>query len=796
VPVHPQPSILRVLVLSTAVFSLAADDPIGRAGARQVSGSGSQPTAQAKLPDPGPLILEDAPERFIPPKPLTEAEKNREEALSLFATGRTLERQQRFAEALQYYQRALRCDPRSLTILRSILPLAKRLKRHAEAIRYALKEVEMGEPDPKLLRQLGGYLTIEHDWEGALRLYEKALEAKAGQKEDEEDILNRMEMGRLYYLIDKHDKAADCFACVIHALAHPEQFGLAKDFSKKVLTEPGAAYALFGECFLLSGRFDEAVAAFQKSHEVEPAEGLLHFHLAQVYQRQGKPTEALRSLETSFGKGLADAGTAPYQLLAELIEKLGRSDELIERLEKLRGAEPDNVPLAYYLAGKYLEADEYAKAEPVFLAVLKKNPTLTGYRGLLQIYRKTGRVEPLLDALGDAVKATGTLDGLDAEAEAIAADPRLLRDLVELARKRLKDDPKKAGYGLRLAVALLTIEAKQFETAAEFFDLAIAADATRASDLRLAWGIRLLLEERAADAAKVFQKALQEDDDPIFYFYLAGAMALDNQTDKALDAAKKATELAEAAASEAADEAMIAREAAQQAPDDDEAAEKAQLASQSADRKKADAVRFRSRIAWVLFHAKRYPEADKAYRDVLERYDGDYSSPETRQLLRDARLALSNLRVLQEDLPKAEEWLEEVLDEFPDDVGASNDLGYLWADQGKNLAQALKMIQKAVDAEPDNIAYRDSLGWVYYRLGRYGDAVAELEKAVAFTKKGEEPDAVILDHLGDAYLKANRVEKAKEAWRRAVEAYKKQQESAKAQAVEKKIQEHAGTSGD
>ena len=72
------------------------------------------------------------------------------------------------------------------------------------------------------------------------------------------------------------------------------------------------------------------------------------------------------------------------------------------------------------------------------------------------------------------------------------------------------------------------------------------------------------------------------------------------------------------------------------------------------------------------------------------------------------------------------------------------------------------MIQKAVAAEPDNMAYRDSLGWVLFRLGRYAEAVAELEKAAA----GKKPDAVVLDHLGDAYQKAGRRDKAVEAWRK------------------------------
>ena len=111
----------------------------------------------------------------------------------------------------------------------------------------------------------------------------------------------------------------------------------------------------------------------------------------------------------------------------------------------------------------------------------------------------------------------------------------------------------------------------------------------------------------------------------------------------------------------------------------------------------------------------------KKVRAIIERFDGDYRSAELRQLVRDARLLLSNLCVRQGKIDEAEEWLEQVLDEFPDDVSAMNDLGYLWADSGKNLERAMQMIQKAVEAEPDNVAYRDSLGWVLFRLGRIAE---------------------------------------------------------------------------
>ena len=144
---------------------------------------------------------------------------------------------------------------------------------------------------------------------------------------------------------------------------------------------------------------------------------------------------------------------------------------------------------------------------------------------------------------------------------------------------------------------------------------------------------------------------------------------------------------------------------------------------------------------------------------------------------------MSALCVVQGRLDEAEEWLQQVLDEYPDDVGANNDLGYLWADENKHLGRALKMIWLAVAAEPENRAYRDSLGWVFYRLGRFPEAVAELEKAV----DEKQPDGTILDHLGDAYEKLGRHDQALAAWRRAKAAFEKDKETEKAGKVEEKI---------
>jgi len=209
-------------------------------------------------------------------------------------------------------------------------------------------------------------------------------------------------------------------------------------------------------------------------------------------------------------------------------------------------------------------------------------------------------------------------------------------------------------------------------------------------------------------------------------------------------------------------------------------------AAKAAAEKQPHNPRFAARVPWVLNVAKKYDEAAAGYRALLKKYDEQYEKDDLREVLRDARLSLSALAVNKQDLPQAEEWLEQVLDEFPDDVGAQNDLGYLWADQNKRLDRSLRMIETALAAEPDNQAYLDSHGWILYRVGRYQEALAAQLQAVE-PRPGRETDGVVLDHLADIYSALNKHKEALEVRRRAVMALEKSDEQGKIKEVRAKL---------
>jgi tetratricopeptide (TPR) repeat protein len=102
----------------------------------------------------------------------------------------------------------------------------------------------------------------------------------------------------------------------------------------------------------------------------------------------------------------------------------------------------------------------------------------------------------------------------------------------------------------------------------------------------------------------------------------------------------------------------------------------------------------------------------------------------------------------------------------PKHAEAYNYVGYMYAEKGINLDEAIRLIDKALEFEPENGYFIDSLGWAFFQQGRYPEALRELKRAVERIKDKEDP--VILDHLGDAYMKNGMVEDALVAWEKSI----------------------------
>jgi tetratricopeptide (TPR) repeat protein len=132
--------------------------------------------------------------------------------------------------------------------------------------------------------------------------------------------------------------------------------------------------------------------------------------------------------------------------------------------------------------------------------------------------------------------------------------------------------------------------------------------------------------------------------------------------------------------------------------------------------------------------------------------------------------------------PDAERTMRQLLSVEPSNASALNYLGYMLAERGQQLDEAVRLVKRALELDPDNPSYLDSLGWALFRQGKAEDAERYLAPAAQKLPK----NSVVQDHLGDVLAKRGRWDDAITAWTRALDGDGDDIERA---ALEKKIRD-------
>ena len=613
-----------------------------------------------------------------------------------------------------------------------------------------MRTVESYSDDPVLLERLGLFLLDEGELVRAAVLFEKAIESRDDESDSRPETrvaagLLRLELARIQLLLEHEDRARFHLEKAVDLLGNLKETGLASPSGSRIEGSrieraTAEAWRLLAGVLLSAGRLDEAEAAFEEAHRRRPGKGGSALARARLLEKRGRPAEALAQLEIYLKSPSVDDGAEPYALLARLLEKGGEKAEqeaeeeaaLLRRLRRLYAVHSDNAALGGFFAERLLQKNRAQEAEAVASRLVRNAPTPETIRLLLDLYGRSKRYRDTLRLLGSIAGAVGSFDALDLDKTPIDDDPEWVDGIIAAARTALAETPDEFGFGERLAAALVAANAGRFDDAGPFYRAAVKRDPKSAGEIALTWASRLLAAERPQDAVSVLRaeelrretglQAVLVDE------LLAAALELSGETDEAIELLR----------------ASIGR--------------------------RPDSPRLRARLGWVLVHADRTAEAEDVYRALVAKYDDDYRRAEIRQILRDAKLALSACALERDALSdaseEAEEWLEQVLDEFPDDPDALNDLAYLWADRGAHPARAERMARRAVEAEPEESAFRDTLGWALFRLKRYKEARRELEKAIELG--GDDP--AIFEHLAKTLDCLGEKKAAEETRKRAAEA--------------------------
>ena len=472
----------------------------------------------------------------------------------------------------------------------------------------------------------------------------------------------------------------------------------------------------------MNGDAEGLMTYFERVTENDLSNHELVSDVARRFLQQGKVDRALKLLDR-----IATRPETPGELHAlhgVALAQAGRIDEALEAYLRA-AAKPPVVVAVYQAVVRILAQDRKRSAETLPLLATARGAFSKDPAGLLEIadlYRAVGAADTRLQVRAQAAM----LEVLDRIRSLRPEDPSILLRVADRYAQTGKAD---------LSEAVL----RELHERAPRNPAALA----RLAELSLRSG-RIPEASRQLEALRKIDPA-----NPVTYYFLGVVALEEKQFERARNHFERAILLNPALEPAHTDLAVALLSL--------ERPEEASTALDRARREIAPSFRLEYLSGVARSQLKRYDQAFEAYQ-AAERIGSTNRPP-----LTDHRFYFQVGAMLERkgDEARSIEYLEKALELKPDFDEALNHLGYLWADKGTNLARARAMIEQAVRAEPENPAYLDSLGWVLFKLGRHVEALEWLTKARA---RLTEPDATVLDHLGDAAAACRRWDLAREAW--------------------------------
>jgi tetratricopeptide (TPR) repeat protein len=701
------------------------------------------------VPMPGNVLGEDLSQPYKPLHPPTKKELNHREAMKQYAVGLVCLQEDRLVEALEAFEKAARLDPQAPEAQRALIPLYVGLNRAKDALAVCQKVLDIDAEDPATWYNYSRLLYNDGQSKEARTALEKGLQHVS--EEDEPRLAEQIlfDLGQLQTEEKQTGAAAKSFAHCAHLMELAlETETLEPEALQEITLKIADLYERIGKLHDEAHHYADALEAYQKAQKIHP-EGAARWDLAlaRLHEARGETKQALAHANAYLA--LQPQGLEAYRLKIQLLEKLHHNEEILPWLEQAAGRDRFNVGLHRLLARHYARSGQPARSEKMYLELAKDNPQPEIYQDLFHMYEDVPSfgMAHVLAQLNKTI--LGTKKGQPGEEAARAQargmigalrqDKDLAARLVDTALVQLDKQHDLAPETRQL---LATLADENDKTAgAERFYRSCLPDLTPDAEVLVYTGLLrdLWKEKKFDEIIKVCRDAVgktQPANQILFHSEMARALARLNKIDQALAEADASLKLA-------------------------------------SDRTRLPMLSLRIRI---LSQGERYEQAEKECLNLLKELKLPSETAEIHYLL-------SSIYTAARNFPKAEEELQLILQADPANATAHNDLGYLWADQGKNLPEAERLIRKALEldrsqragplntgkeADQDHAAFVDSLGWVLFRKGDVKGARVELEKAIHLPG-GEDP--VIWDHLGDVHQQQHHARQARRCWEKALELY-------------------------
>ena len=531
--------------------------------------------------------------------------------------------------------------------------------------------------------------------------------------------------------------------------------------------------------YLLGTRaLKEAEAELLKAHEVDQKNALAIRALAVFYTALNRPADAEKYLKLLVANDTS-AGRASSLTLAEFYISSRRYDEaisvlkpLLDRREVASGART-RIAFAEFAQNKkadaYRDIDSVLKREPRnamalimkgrFLVADKKLTEALNYAkqaaaadpGSAGAHYLAGSVHAALGHRDEAVAAFNEVIRLNPRAA--AAQTQLARlslqrgdpnTAMDLAKSAVRNAPNSPEAHLALIRALL---AKHDFAQADVTLKPLEKAFPNAVPVLVSRGTVDLFLQRLPSARTAFDRAAALD--PANAEVLRGQIALDLAMKKPDEARKRAEAWVEKNPTNSNGLLALAQVYGAQHDAEKVEATLKRIIQQNPAELTAYAMLGRAYIA-----QNRLEDARKQFEDVVAKQPKALG----------AATMIGMIYEMQGLKSEARRQYEKVVHQDATAGVASNNLAWMYVEDGGNLDLALQLAQNAKSRLPNRPEVNDTLGWVYYKKDLATLALPALREAV--DKDPSNPTYQY--HLGLAYAKTGDRQKAKEALQRAL----------------------------
>ncbi len=505
------------------------------------------------------------------------------------------------------------------------------------------------------------------------------------------------------------------------------------EFERIVALQPKSVEdrMVLGQLYTVKHQPEKAEEQFKTAQAIEPESEDVVLNLSRLYAESGDVQHAVKAIEA-----VPEDGRTPKMefSLGGLYEQLKQPKDAIAAYKRAEDLQPGDLQTMDALAQAMETNDQLEEALKEYKALAEADPeNAEAQVHIAEIERRQGKYE---QALTDVHKARK----MDANSLEAGFNEGLLEDILG------RFDDAVQTYQ---AMVDVTSHANGAYTDEEKNNRSIFLE-------RL--GTILLEQNKVNDAIAAYQKMIDMGGSSAERGYQGQVDAYREakEFDKAIEVSRKAV------ASNPKDrdlKLMLAGELADQGkPDDAFAMAKGLLDGANGDEQRAIWLA----IGQMNVRLRRWKDAE----DAFDKAEPLTTKKEDRTYL---FFLKGELAERQKHSNQAEQYFKQALDLDPANAMTLNYMGYMWADKGLRLPEALKMVKKAVEIEPMNGAYLDSLGWVYFKMGEYELAEDNLRQAVNRTQT----DPTVHEHLGDLYEKTGRIRLAAAQWQLSLDEFNK-----------------------